>query len=126
MWGKQQGVADIKICLGSWDEDLLAGFKATNTKPDVGWPVPKSPEKTGWYWLCGNRAWKVLPFGRKAVCTLGAVIPNITITDKIHQQERWIKTSVRRIKRTPNTPNPIIERPTSFQALIDGSFHGLE
>jgi len=72
--GKTKGCSRYKDLFGegSWDEDLLAVFKATNTKPDIGWSVPKGPEKTGWYWLCGNRAWKVLPFGWKGVCTLGA------------------------------------------------------
>ena len=37
-------------------------------KPSVRWPVPRA-EGTGWYWLCGNRARKILPLGWEGVCT---------------------------------------------------------
>ena len=53
----------------------------------------------------------MLPFGWKGVCTLGALVPSLTLTDKAHRQEGWLKTFVKRIKKTHNA---IAERPTGF------------
>jgi len=98
----------------SFDEHLLAAFKANKTKLTIGWLVSKGSEKTGWHWLCGNRAQKLLPLGWKGVCTLGAIVSNLTITNKLHQQKGRVKTFIRQIKKTHNAT---AERPTGFHSF---------
>ncbi|XP_071412245.1 syncytin-A-like [Pithys albifrons albifrons] len=82
--------------------------------------VPK--QGSGWYWICENEAWKVLPLNKDRVCTLGAVIPNITIFDQIDEQEGWGGIYPRRVKRTNN---PLIDRPTLFHSIVRAAIPSL-
>jgi len=47
----------------------------------------------------------------------GALVPSLTITDKVHQQVGWVKTFIRRTERTRNA---VAERPTSFHGFARG------
>ena len=75
------------------------------------WNVPKGK---GWYWLCGENAYKALPPNWKGTCTLGAIIPNFTVVD-IHPSGTWVRSFIKRIRRTYN---PIAERNTGFHSFV--------
>uniref|UniRef100_A0A8B9NB51 ERVV2 protein n=1 Tax=Accipiter nisus TaxID=211598 RepID=A0A8B9NB51_9AVES len=72
------------------------------------------PEGSGWYRLCGTHARKVLPPNWQGACTLGVVVPNITIIDKLHEQRGWVKILLRQTRRVHNL---LIDRPTGFHSF---------
>lgn len=74
------------------------------------WPVLNG---TGWYWICGNKAHKMLPLGWKDICTFGALVPNITITDKDQ-----VPLRINYLECTKWTLNGVTERPDALFILI--------
>uniref|UniRef100_A0A8C3S7F3 Envelope protein syncytin-Car1 n=2 Tax=Chelydra serpentina TaxID=8475 RepID=A0A8C3S7F3_CHESE len=76
-----------------------------------GWPVPRG---SGWYWLCNRTAYKVLPAGWYGTCTLGALVPDITIHRSLPRAD--IQNLVWRSRRSVPF-NPLTERPTGFHSF---------
>ncbi|XP_017584300.1 PREDICTED: syncytin-1-like [Corvus brachyrhynchos] len=81
------------------------------------------PQGSGWYWICKNEAWKVLPLDKDRACALGAIIPDITVFGHLKEQSGWRWTNVRRIK-TPN--NPLVEHPMIFHSAVMAPIPSLE
>lgn len=83
-----------------------------------------APQGSGWYWICENEAWKVLPLDKDRACALGAIIPKIAIFDHLEEQSGWMRTYVRRMK-TSN--NPLVEHPNAhFHSAIMTPIPSLE
>ena len=83
------------------DPRIAAKMKLT------GWRLAQ-PFGTGLCWICGDKAWKVMPVNKDQACAIGAVVPNITIFDHLEKPNEKKKRSL----------NPLIERPTLFHSII--------
>ncbi|XP_056206924.1 endogenous retrovirus group 3 member 1 Env polyprotein-like [Falco biarmicus] len=83
--------------------------RKNNTTPK-GWPTPSG---TGWYWICGDKARKVLPLGWQGECAVGPVVPHIFIVHNLTQG--LIRSYIKRIRR--ESTNPLIQRPTAFHSF---------
>ncbi|KAL2311642.1 hypothetical protein Nmel_003376 [Mimus melanotis] len=62
------------------------------------------PFETRLYWICDEKAWKILPSNKDQACALGAVVPNITTFDHAEKPNVRKKRSL----------NPLTEHPTLF------------
>uniref|UniRef100_A0A8C8BJH2 Env polyprotein n=1 Tax=Otus sunia TaxID=257818 RepID=A0A8C8BJH2_9STRI len=67
-----------------WNKNQARRSKTAIPK---GWPAPVGK---GWYWLCSNKAKKILPLGWKGECTLGPVLPHIAIESQL--KGGWIRS----------------------------------
>uniref|UniRef100_A0A8C8S7K0 Envelope protein syncytin-Car1 n=2 Tax=Pelusios castaneus TaxID=367368 RepID=A0A8C8S7K0_9SAUR len=78
---------------------------------NMSWSTPK---EMGWYWLCNTTAYKSLPptwFGR---CTLGVLIPAITM----HKNHELLPGLYNRPTRFKREDNPLVIRPSRFQSFV--------
>lgn len=79
-----------------------------NKTTPKGWPIPPG---LGWYWICGQTGYKVLPLGWTGQCAIGTIFPSILITPNL---TGYLRSYMRRIKRGSN---PIVQRPTAFHSF---------
>ncbi|XP_059582550.1 syncytin-A-like [Alligator mississippiensis] len=67
----------------------------------------------GLYWLCGNRAHKILPWNWVGACTLGRVIPGFEMHSAIYLEQ--VKNFNHHMKRAVN---PLATRNTGFHRFV--------
>lgn len=65
--------------------------------------------------MCNNSARKALPPGWTGTCTLGVVLPDITVIKTLNPEKRWIRTF---LKRTKKSRDAITDRPTKFHSFV--------
>lgn len=73
----------------------------------TGWRLAL-PFVAGLYWICDDKAWKVLPMNKDQAGALRAVVPNITITDHLEKPNERKKRSL----------NLLTEHPTLFHNTV--------
>ncbi|CAM5081993.1 unnamed protein product [Eretmochelys imbricata] len=91
---------------------ISSGAGGPSTYSRTPWPVP---EGSGWYWLCNHTAYKVLPAGWCGTCTLGAIVPAVTVHQNLTRGE--IRNLVWRDRRSIPL-NPLSYRPKGFHSFV--------
>uniref|UniRef100_A0A8C0J5V4 Murine leukemia virus integrase C-terminal domain-containing protein n=1 Tax=Chelonoidis abingdonii TaxID=106734 RepID=A0A8C0J5V4_CHEAB len=71
--------------------------------------------RSGWYWLCNYTVYKTLLAGWCGMCTLGAIVPAVTVHQTLTQGE--IRNLVRRNRQSVPL-NPRSDWPTSFHSFV--------
>lgn len=74
-----------------------------------------APSSEGWLTV-GASALKVLPHQWSGACTLGGVVPNVTVIYHLDSQKGWLRSYLRCVKR--ETANLLVERSTGFQIIM--------
>ena len=109
------GVGSVTICSDTIEINTTPPQEGRSTRYTMLGACPV-PEATGWYWICGHKAWQVLPSVWWGKCPLGFVVPAIQFPSS-HPPGSWLRTFLHRVERTGDNPTNLITRPTAFHSF---------
>lgn len=101
----------------NFNQTRVARTRGHNSITPRGWPTPVG---LGWYWICGQTGYKVLPLGWTGQCAVGTIAPNTIMVKNLtnHDSQNFLRTYMKPVIRQRRTSNPLVERPTSFHSFV--------
>uniref|UniRef100_A0A663DN89 Envelope protein n=1 Tax=Aquila chrysaetos chrysaetos TaxID=223781 RepID=A0A663DN89_AQUCH len=75
----------------NFNQTRVARTRGHNSITPGGWPTPVG---LGWYWICGQTGYKVLPLGWTGQCAVGTIAPNTIMVKNLtgHDSQNFLRT----------------------------------